>query len=116
LYGYGGRTENGEEIITYKTNVKDIKFNKDGDFNMFNKESNLDTYNKIKNNYLQNKNTVPVIGDNGLEIKKITQYECVKGGNIKIIKNKNGGYSARTGGEIKRVDIYSKDGKYYCVP
>ena len=33
-----------------------------------------------------------------------------------IIKNKNGGYSARTGGEIKRVDIYSKDGKYYCVP
>lgn len=116
LYGYGGRTENGEEIITYKTNVKDIKFNKDGDFNMFNKESNLDTYNKIKNNYLQNKNTEPVIGDNGIEIKKITQYECVKGGNIRIIKNKNGGYSARTGGEIKRVDIYSKDGKYYCVP
>ncbi|MBM7649469.1 CRISPR-associated endonuclease Csn1 [Bacillus ectoiniformans] len=117
----GGVDEkSGKTLIVKRVALKDIKFDKNGDFDMVGKESDLATYEAIKNRYLANDKNVnaafteplykPSYSGNGNQIKRVKVYSDKKS----FVREVNGGVAQN--GDLVRIDIFKKEEKYHMIP
>ncbi|MED3730472.1 type II CRISPR RNA-guided endonuclease Cas9 [Geobacillus stearothermophilus] len=123
LRRYVGIDERSGKIQTVvKTKLSEIKLDASGHFPMYGKESDPRTYEAIRQRLLEHNN----------DPKKAFQeplYKPKKNGEpgpvirtVKIIDTKNqviplnDGKTVAYNSNIVRVDVFEKDGKYYCVP
>ncbi|MDC3424713.1 type II CRISPR RNA-guided endonuclease Cas9 [Aquibacillus sp. 3ASR75-11] len=112
--------KSGKAIIVKRVPLKDIKFDKDGDFAMVNKETDPATYHVIKERYLShggNKNEAfeeplykPSNKGKGNPIRRV-KVEVEKRSHVRKV---NGGVAQN--GDLVRIDLFVKDGNYYMVP
>lgn len=111
-----------EGYVVERVTLDKIKFDKNGDFDMYGKETDPYTYQAIKNRYLASNNDVKTAfkeplfkpkknGDPGPEIKK-----------IKIMNKSNTGVFINDGkgivdnSRIARIDLFKKDNRHYIIP
>lgn len=115
---------NGESIIVKRTPIENLKLDSNGEIkNYFKPDGDIALYNVLKTRLIEfngdgkkafatpiykpcNKDKKPNA------IRTVKTYEKYFGGGMKI--EKNSGIVAN--GSMIRVDLYSKDGKYYGVP
>jgi CRISPR-associated endonuclease Csn1 len=121
-----GIDKNGKILTSKRIHLRDISFDKNGDFEMVGKESDFATYETIKNHYLAyNGNVQEAFADENLpykpikpgkdpskanRIKKITVIDNAKS----YVREVNGGIASN--GSLVRVDIFLRKGKYIMVP
>lgn len=120
IYSYKGKNEQGYHIIGENVTVDKLSIDKNGDIGA-GKAGKLDKehplynviYNAIENNEDLNNLKTPAKKGTPNPIKRVMVYRSAGSGNITILKDKK---SARLKGDMCRVDIFEKQGKYYCVP
>ncbi len=118
------KIHNGESIIVKRTPIENLKLDSNGEIkNYFKPNGDIALYNVLKTRLIEfngdgkkafatpiykpcNKDKKPNA------IRTVKTYEKYFGGGMKI--EKNSGIVAN--GSMIRVDLYSKDGKYYGVP
>lgn len=115
----GGIDERGKTILVKKLPLEQIKFDKNGDFKMFNKESDLATYHAIKERYLQFNNSKEAFKEPLYKPCKKGKPNQIKRVKVEVerksfVRNVNGGVSEN--GDLVRIDIFKKDGKYAMIP
>lgn len=118
---WGGVDEKtGKTIVVKRVPLEEIKFDKDGNFPMLNKKTDMATYNAIRDRYLSS----------GKDVKnafKQPLYKPSKSGRrnpirrVKVevdkrsyVREVNGGIAQN--GDLVRVDLFIKDGKYHMIP
>ncbi|MCH1627740.1 type II CRISPR RNA-guided endonuclease Cas9 [Fredinandcohnia quinoae] len=117
----GGKEEKtGKTIIVKRVALKEIKFDKNGDFEMVGKDQDTATYEAIKQRYLEYEKDAttafvkplykPCKEGIGNPIKKVK----VKVETKSFVREVNGGVA--NNGDLVRIDIFQKDGKYSMVP
>jgi len=123
LRRYVGLDERSGKIQTVvKTKLSEIKLDKTGHFPMYGRESDPRTYEAIRQRLIEHDN----------DPKKAFQeplFKPKKNGEpgpiirtVKLIDTKNqiiplnNGKTVAYNSNIVRVDVFEKDGKYYCVP
>lgn len=112
--------KSGKTIIVKRVPLKEIKFDKNGDFKMINKDSDLATYNAIKDRYLSYNGDAnkafeeplykPSKNGNGNPIRRV-KVEVNKGSHMRQV---NCGVAQN--GDLVRIDLFLKDNKYHMVP
>lgn len=107
-------TESGATIIKRRISLSDIKFDDNGDFNMFGKDKNIKIYETIKNRYINS-------SDKKNAFKEPLYYKKNEIKKITILENKNEVFKINDKvcaekSEIAYCNVYIKDGKYYLVP
>ncbi|MDT3766201.1 type II CRISPR RNA-guided endonuclease Cas9 [Priestia filamentosa] len=110
----------GKTIIVKRVALKDIKFDKNGDFEMVGKEQDMATYTAIKERYLQHKKNAekafekpiykPSKKGRGNPIKRVKVVFESKA----FVREVNGGVANNE--KLVRVDLFEKDGKYSMAP
>lgn len=120
IYSYLGKDDDGYDIIGEKVSVEKLSINKDGEI-IAGKAGKLDKSNPlykvieeaiINGKDLKNLKT-PSQGGNPNPVKRVMVYRRAGSGNLTILKD---GKSAKINGDMCRVDIFEREGKYYCVP
>ena len=117
------KLHDGESIIVKRTPIENLKLDANGEIKgYFNPDSDKLLYNAIKQRLQEFGNDgkkafaeplyKPCANGQGNVVRTVKTYEKYYGGGMQIDKNK--GIVAN--GSMVRVDLYSKDGKYYGVP
>lgn len=117
-----------EGIVVSKISIKKLKLNKTKDGyeieNYFRPEDDKLTYELLLNKLIEaNGNAEKAFGEKVFkpcgnnkqpnEIKKVKVYENYNAG---VFINKNKAFADNANGSMIRIDVFKKDGKYYCVP
>ncbi|MFS1519589.1 type II CRISPR RNA-guided endonuclease Cas9 [Bacillus sp. SCS-151] len=115
-----GVDEKGKTVIAKRVPLKDIKFDKQGDFKMVGKDQDRATYEAIKQRYLDHGQ------DSNKAFEEVLRKPCNNGvGNpirkVKVevesksfVREVNDGVAQN--GELVRIDLFEKEGKLYMVP
>ncbi|GAB6427113.1 TPA: type II CRISPR RNA-guided endonuclease Cas9 [Bacillus cereus] len=117
-----GINEKGKMITSIKTKLEDIPFDENGNFPMYGKETDKYTYTAIKERYLEfNKDKEKAFSKPLYKLKKNgepgNQIKSVKIIDTRNIVNQvNQGKGIAYNSNITRVDVFTKDQKYYVVP
>lgn len=120
----GGLDEtNGKTIIIKRVALQDINFDSNGDFPMVNKDTDLATYEAIKTRYLDYNGDKekafaetlykPSKKGNGNPIRRV-KVEVGRRSFVRIVKKGNKGVALN--GNLVRIDMFLKEGRYYMVP
>lgn len=120
IYSYKGKDENGYHIIGENVSIDKLSIDKDGHLSA-GKAGKMDKshplynviYKAIENNEDLSNLKTPSKKANPNPIRKIMVYRSAGSGNITILKDEK---SAKMKGDMCRIDIFEKEGKYYCVP
>lgn len=118
-----GIDKNGKILTVKRVHLRDIKFDKNGDFDMVGKDTDQATYLAIKNHYLAHNGDVKTaFAEENLplkpskdpfkanKIKKIT----INDSSNSYVREINGGVVGN--GSLVRVDIFIREDKYIMVP
>ncbi len=116
------KIHDGESILVKRTPIENLKL-KNGEIeNYFNPESDKLLYDAIKQRLKDFDNDgkkafaeplyKPCASGQGNIVRTVKTFEKYYGGGMQIDKNKG----VVANGSMVRVDLYSKDGKYYGVP
>ncbi|MED1371417.1 type II CRISPR RNA-guided endonuclease Cas9 [Bacillus paranthracis] len=117
-----GINEIGKTVTCIKTRLEDIPFDENGDFPMYGKDTDKYTYTAIKERYLEfNKDKEKAFSTPLYKLKRNgepgNQIKSVKIIDTRNIVNKvNQGKGIAYNSNIIRVDVFSRDQKYYVVP
>ena len=108
-------------VTSIKTKLEDIPFDENGEFPMYGKDTDKYTYTAIKERYLEfNKDKEKHFlnlfislknGEPGNQIKSVKIIDTRN-----IVNQVNQGKGITYNSNITRVDVFTKDQKYYVVP
>lgn len=114
---------NGESILVGRKSIQDLKLNEDGEISgYFNPDGDRALYEAIKKRLQEHDGNgkkafavplrKPCRSGEGNVVRKVKIFQKYYGGGVTLGKNK----AIAANGAMIRVDVYSKDGKYYGVP
>lgn len=110
-----------DSLVVVKRSLKDLKLNKDNEIDdYYNKESDLLLYEAIRNRLLEFNGDGKKAFADVFHKPKADGTEGPVVRSVKVIQKKTTGVWINNGiagnGNMVRIDLYQKDGKYYMVP